>query len=150
MLITSCIDGRIRVRDGLLRDLALAGSLSRLLLNTPGVREVSANPRSGSLLIVFQQARITLRQLTALLERFFGSEQPGTPAPKAQTRPGRLRLPGLAAVQRQAVNLGMLASLLVSLLGAVLGAKLLHIISGAIFMAALGVHLFDKRRSLFA
>jgi hypothetical protein len=42
----------------------------------------------------------------------------------------------------------MLAALLVSMAGAVLGAKMLHIVAGVVFLGVLAIHLFDKRRSL--
>ena len=154
MTITSCIDGRIRVRDGLLRNSTVAGSLSRLLLETPGVREVSANPRAGSLLILFQQARTTLGEITALLARFLPEEAStspsSAPAPAAKARTGRPRRATTAAVRRQAVNLGMLAALLASLAGAALGAKALHIIAGLVFVGFFGLHFLDKKHFIFS
>ena len=150
MTITSCIDGRMRVRDGTLRNAAVAGSLSRLLSATPGVREVSANPRAGSLLILFQQAKSTLREITTLLERFLPAEASASPAPATQkARAGRPRRTA-AAVRRQAVNFGMLAALLASLAGAALGAKALHIIAGLVFVGFFGLHFFDKKHFLFS
>lgn len=149
MTITSCIEGRIRVRDGLLRNSAVAASLSRLLLETPGVREVSANPRAGSLLILFQQARTTLGEITALLARVLPAEASASPSPAAKARTGRPRRTA-AAVKRQAVNLGMLAALLASLAGAALGAKALHIIAGLVFVGFFGLHFFDKKHFLFS
>ena len=152
MMVTSCIDGRIRVRDGLLRNSTVAGSLSRLLLETPGVREVSVNPRAGSLLILFQQARTTLGEITALLARFLPEETSTSPspAPAAKTRAGRPRQAGLATVKRQAINLGMLAALLASLAGAALGAKALHIIAGLVFVGFFGLHFLDKKHFIFS
>jgi hypothetical protein len=153
MTIASCIDGRIRVRDGLLRNSAVADSLSRLLLETPGIREVSANPRAGSLLILYQQAKTSFGEISALLARFL-PEQASTsastsPAPAAKSRTGRSRRT-TAAVRRQAVNLGMLAALLVSLAGAALGAKALHIIAGLVFVGFFGLHFFDKKHFIFS
>lgn len=150
MMITSCIEGRIRVRDGLLRNSAVAGSLRRLLLATPGIREVSANPRAGSLLILYQQARTTLGEITALLARFLPEEASTPAAPAAKPRPGRPRRTTAAAVRRQAVNLGMLAALLASLAGAALGAKALHIIAGLVFVGFFGLHFLDKKHFLFS
>jgi hypothetical protein len=154
MTIASCIDGRIRVRDGLLHNPAVADSLSRLLLETPGIREVSANPRAGSLLILYQQAKSSFGEITALLARFL-PEQAATsaatsPAPAAKSRTGRSRRTTAAAVRRQAVNLGMLAALLVSLAGAALGAKALHIIAGFVFVGFFGLHFLDKKHFIFS
>jgi hypothetical protein len=144
----------MRVRDGLLRDSTVAGSLRRLLLETPGVREVAVNPRAGSLLVLFQQARTTLDEITALLARFLPQEAStspsSSPAAAARAKTGRPRRPTAAAVRRQAVNLGMLAALLASLAGAALGAKALHIIAGLMFVGFFGLHFLDKKHFIFS
>jgi hypothetical protein len=113
---------------------------------------VSVNPRAGSLLILFQQARTTLGEITALLARFLPEETSTSPspAPAAKTRAGRPRQAGLAAVKRQAINLGMLAALLASLAGAALGAKALHIIAGLVFVGFFGLHFLDKKHFIFS
>lgn len=148
MMITSCIDGRIRVRDSLLRNASVAGTLNRVLLDAPGVKAVSINSRAGSLLILFRQAQTTVREIIALLEEFLPAAK--TASAPVPAKSGRSRQVGLATIRRRAVNLGMLASLLVSLLGAALGAKTLHIVAGIIFVAVAGVHHYDKRQALFA
>jgi hypothetical protein len=157
MVIASCIDGRLRVRDELLRNTAAADAVRRVLLAAPGVREVSANPRAGSLLIIYQQAQTTLRKITDLLNRYLLPER-SVPASLAERSPTerrshdrRIGPPTRRSElfpRRQAVNLGMLAALLVSMAGAVLGAKMLHIVAGVVFLGVLAIHLFDKRRSL--
>jgi hypothetical protein len=159
MVIASCIDGRLRVRDELLRNTAAADAVRRVLLALPGVREVSANPRAGSLLIIYQQAQTTLRKITDLLSRYLQPERsapaslPGrSPTERRshdrRTGPPTRRSELLPRIRRQAVNLGMLAALLVSMAGAALGAKMLHIAAGVVFLGVLAIHLFDKRRSL--
>jgi hypothetical protein len=160
MVIASCIDGRLRIRDELLRSAAAADAVRRTLLAAPGIREVSANPRAGSLLILYQQAQTTLRKITDLLSRYLLPEKSApTSMPERaalerrsserRTLPTR-RSALVPRVRRQAVNLGMLAALLVSMAGAVLDAKTLHIVAGLVFLGIFAIHLFDKRRSLLA
>ena len=160
MVIASCIDGRLRIRDDLLRNASAADAVRRVLLAAPGVREVSVNPRAGSLLILYHQAQTTLRKITDLLSRYLLPER-AAPAsldkrsvPERRSHNRRAGLPTrrsalLPRIRRQAVNLGMLSALLVSMAGAVLGAKMLHIVAGVVFLGVLAIHLFDQRRSLF-
>jgi hypothetical protein len=159
MVIASCIDGRLRVRDELLRNAAAADAVRRVLLAAPGVRQVSANPRAGSLLIIYQQAQTTLRKITDLLNRYLLPESsvPASLTERSPTErrshdrrigPPTRRSELFPRIRRQAVNLGMLAALLVSMAGAVLGAKMLHIVAGVVFLGVLAIHLFEKRRSL--
>lgn len=159
MVIASCIDGRLRVRDDLLRNTAAAEAVRRALLAVPGIREVSTNPRAGSLLVLFQQAQTTLGKITDLLNRYLLPEKsaptsfPRRSVPERRSHDRRTlptrRSEIALGIRRRAVNLGMLAMLLVSMAGAVLDAKSLHIISGVLFLGIFAIHLFDKRRSLF-
>jgi len=159
MVIASCIDGRLRIRDEVLRNASAAETVRRALLAVPGIREVSANPRAGSLLVLYHQAQTTLRKITDLLRRHLLPERSATaslPERSASERRAhdRRTLPTrrselASGIRRRAVNLGMLAALLVSMAGAVLDAKTLHIVAGVFFLGVLAIHLFDKRRSLF-
>lgn len=158
MVIASSIDGRVRIRDDLFRNAAAAEAVKRHLLAVPGIREVSTNSRAGSLLVKYQQAQTTLRKITDFLGRYLPERlaPEGLPArsiPERRSHDRRTlptrREPSLARLRRQAVNLGMLSSLLLSMAGAVLDAMSLHIVAGVLFLGILAIHLFEKRRSLF-
>jgi len=56
MLVASNIAGRLRVRDEKLRKEPLAANIREKLLETPGVTGVEANPRVGSLLVLYSAA----------------------------------------------------------------------------------------------
>ena len=159
MVIASSIDGRVRFRDELFRNAEAAEAVKRDLLAVPGIREVSTNSRAGSLLVKYQQAQTTLRKIADFLGRYLLPERPASasfPARSAPERRSRERrtLPSRRSasapqIRRLAVNLGMLASLSLSMAGAVLDAMSLHIVAGVFFLGTLAIHLFDKRRSLF-
>jgi hypothetical protein len=57
-----------------------------------------------------------------------------------------LRLPD----KKTTVNLGMLASLVTSMLGILFDLKKLHVAAGILFLAFFGIHLFERRRAMFA
>lgn len=147
MVIASHVEGRLRVRDPRLRQPRVLYALREKLLLRPDVREVSCNPKVGSLLVLYRSLRNSFREISSLLGEFLGRAVPSAPkaAPAPKTSP-RCR-PLLS--RRRVVNFGMLASLLASLIASA-GSTQLHILAGLIFLGILGVHLFDKRATLLA
>ncbi|NIQ96458.1 MAG: hypothetical protein GWO11_05265 [Desulfuromonadales bacterium] len=162
MVISSHIEGRLRVRDARLRDNRFREMLQAKLESLDGVNEVSGNARAGSLLILYRQAQLPLEKLNQLLGSLLGRQPdklpPMRPKPKAAPAVPKMRLPNLpdlpklslAVNRRQAVNWGMLLSLLVSLAGLAVDSKRLHIIAGTVFVGIFGIHLLDKRKALVA
>jgi hypothetical protein len=148
MVITSHINGRIRVRDSRLRRAPVLERVREALLLRSDVSEVSSNPKTGSLLILYRKGCHVLAELTGLLQELLG---PGLPAPvsavpeKSPVSPPPNRL---VVSRRRVVNLGMLAGLLLTLLTMAVN-KELHILAGLHFLGFLAIHLFDKRRTLF-
>lgn len=146
MIITSIIPGRIRIRDQRLTLGNEAEHLRSSLLAMPDVCGVTVAPRTGSLLITCSSATETMQQILAFLTTAFGGAE-------SSSSHGACRGPELfsptARLHKNTVNLGMIISLLTSLAGVALGAETLHIAAGVLFLAALSVHLFERRRAIY-
>lgn len=152
MLIASHFDGRIRIRDQQLTNKGVAQAISEAVSALPGVGQVTVNERIGSLLIIYSAA---VTKLQSIMERISGllGEAPPLPTNVLSGKedccvPGlrSLRLPS----KKGAVNLGMLASLVTSMLGIIFGLKKLHVAAGLLFLALFGIHIFERRRAMFA
>ncbi len=145
MIITSTIPGRIRIRDQRLTSTGQAEQIRTDLLTMHGVHDVTIASRTGSLLIIYTAATETMQQILAFLTTVFGNAEDSH-------IPGACHCSKLfsptARLHKNAVNLGMIISLLTSLIGIVLGAETLHIAAGVLFLATLSVHLFERRRAI--
>lgn len=154
MVISSHIEGRLRVRDPRLRDARFLKILQEKLQQLQGVNHVCGNARSGSLLVLYRQAQASLEKINQLLASVLG----GVAKNKARRRgEGGIKTPAstlpalpLVPSRRQVVNWGMLLSLLLSLGGLAVGSKQLHVVAGTVFVAVFGIHLIDKRKALVA
>lgn len=152
MQVASCIDGRIRIRDPQLTQKGVADAVCEALSALPGISQVTVNERVGSLLVIYSAAVTRLQSIMGSITALLGDEEEATPfARSGEQAPfvSGLRSPGLAG-RRSAVNLGMLASLVTSMLGIMFGLKKLHYAAGVIFLALFGIHFFKRRRAVFA
>lgn len=66
-MITSFINGRVRLRDPRFKDEETCAVLEELLKDHPGVTRVTANPRTGGLLIEYDPDRVSLDEAKRLL-----------------------------------------------------------------------------------
>lgn len=156
MILASLLHGRLRVRDeGLKRD-ELADQVTDALLADPGVSTAEVNPRVGSLLVVYDAAQVgterVLEMISSVLGPVEGAEQEAGEAQKPFSRAccGGMSLSIPPAVRRKVVNLGMLASLALSVAAAIFDFKKLHIFAGIVFLALFGDHFFQRREAMFA
>ena len=151
MQITSCIDGRIRIRDQRLTSTDVASAIDAKLSALPGVAQVSVNGKIGSLLVVYSATAVTLKKIMETISTLLGeTEQPlREPTGERITRSLRIRLPTLPD-RRSIVNMGMLASLVTSMVGIMVGLKKLHYAAGVVFLAFFGIHIFERRAAMFA
>lgn len=148
MLIASCIDGRLRIRDQQLTQKHFAEAVREALSALPGISQVNINEKIGSLLIVYSAAVTNLRGiLDAIIEQLGEVEEPLN-ARSGERASGKQPLG--PAGRKSAVNMGMLASLLTSVIGIMLGLKKLHVGAGILFLAFFGIHFFKRRRAVFA
>lgn len=149
MTITSNIPGRIRITDQRLTRADRAEQLRSELLAMNGVTEVTINVRTGSLLVVYSAAQSCLQGIMELITGMFGAAEESAGSCGCSFRAAEMLAPG-APMRRKAVNYGMLASLLASMVGIVVGLKKLHYAAGFIFLAFFGIHVFERRRAMFA
>ena len=155
MVVASLLDGRVRVRDEALKSEPRAAQVRDALLATPGVAAAEVNLRVGSMLVLYDAALAAVDQILESIAGLLGtSVTPGEAA--AQKRPFRMPLAGKVslsltpAVKRRVVNIGMFASLLLSVAAAILDLKKLHILAGVVFLALFGDHFYQRKGQMFA
>jgi len=156
MVTVSDIEGRLRVRDERLHDPSVAEAIRDALAASPEVYEVRGAARAGSLLVLYRHSKDVrnwiLKRIGLHLQVHETVEAPAS----GSYRTVRVfpSIPAFApirpATKRKLTHIGMVSSLALSLLGAGFDWKALHVVSGALFILALGVHLSSKRRRLFA
>jgi hypothetical protein len=129
----SYIPGRVRIRLG---DHDLMEQISKMVQNMPGILETTANPRTGSLLVHFDERLIDRDTLDSLMKNYL---------PKAAKAMRKSRTTAMSVVKR-----GMMFSLGVSLVSALLNEEGPHIATGTIFLGLLSYHLYAYRKRLFS
>jgi heavy-metal-associated domain-containing protein len=149
MTVTSKIPGRIRIRDQRLTRADRAEQVRSDLLAMNGVTEVTVGIRTGSLLIIYSTALSSLQGIMEYLTGLFGVTEESDDSCECSFRAADLLAPG-APLRRNAVNYGMLASLLISMVGIMIGLKKLHYAAGVLFLGFFGIHIFERRRAMFA
>ncbi|OGT97978.1 MAG: hypothetical protein A2079_08255 [Geobacteraceae bacterium GWC2_48_7] len=149
MQIASCIDGRVRFRDPKLTNKNVAEIVYEKLTALPGINSITVNNKTGSLLVVYSTAVAGLQKIMDAVTGLLGAAQEPTRDRRSAERRYEERRSGGFLVRKAVVNYGMLTSLLVSMLGILVGKKL-HVAAGVLFLAVLGVHLIDKRKTVLA
>ncbi len=66
MNITSCFAGRIRLRGAVFRDMEIATALRKAVEWHPAVRQIEHNPRTGSVLISYDEKLLPMARFEAL------------------------------------------------------------------------------------
>ena len=144
------MEGRIRVRDGKLKDRRIAGELEKELHAVGGIGEIRYNRRTGSLLIFFDTAVADRKSILRHIEETVGGSLPAGGLPNRKRADGGTLLPHFSVISRRACTGGMAASLAVSLLGVAAGGAKLHAAAGIVFIALLGAHMYRHNKTLFA
>lgn len=129
-MITSFIDGRLRIRDEKLESIATASHIEKRLSQFKGIVHVAINRRTRSLLIFYDKTILKFEQVLHVLADYLDIAE-------AENK----RCISCIA-DRKIVNLGMLVSLALSMFGAVLDIAVLHITAGIVFLGFLGLHIF--------
>jgi hypothetical protein len=174
MEVSSHFEGRVRVRDAGLKQEPLLAKAREALLALPGVSEVEANPRVGSLLVLYSAAVTAAGKILRVLSEILGIEEPAESAVPLEEAAGRAgatlgrtlgstlaktlgkivpRVPfAVPALLKKRIvnNIGMLVSLGLSLGAAALYFKKIHILAGIVFVGFFGIHLFERRKMVFA
>ncbi|MGY6278052.1 HMA2 domain-containing protein [Methylomonas sp. MgM2] len=142
--IVSSVPGRIRIRDKSLRDREQLIRVKTELSKIPVVTELHDNVRTGSILVRFKRRAVELsvieQDIDAVVDQVVGK------APKPQ------RLLSKKNINRYN-KIIMLASLGASLIALRMARRKRrvrwHKLTGYVFIANLGVHLYIYRKSLF-
>jgi hypothetical protein len=141
-MIASFVEGRIRLRDEKLKNRAVVDEIQKRAAQLRGISDVSINQRTGSLLIFYDRVVLRLEQALHILTDYFD-------AAKTECRKYAVSIT-TNITNRKIVNLGMLASLALSMFGAALDIAVLHITAGIVFLGFLGLHLFRYKNMFFA
>lgn len=138
--IVSSLPGRIRIRDKRLRDPARLNELRKELLKIAAITNLQDNVRTGSVVVNFDASLIEIAVLETKLD---------SAVDKVLAEPSPL-------LTKKHINrynkIAMTGSLLASLALATARQKRLrrwHALTGYLFVANLGVHLYLYRKSLF-
>lgn len=142
-MYVSSIPGRLRIRT---EDQTVLHRLAESVGKLGGVLDVHHNPRTGSLLIHYEDESKVVSALRKALKKVPGSEAAleAGPAPK---------VPGKAS--NKAANMtiakrGMLSSLGLAMLFALTDNEDGHIFTGAMFLGFLSYHLYGYRKRVLA
>lgn len=141
-MITSFFDGRLRLRDEALKDKANMALVTGLLSGRDGVLRLEPNARTGSLLIEYDQEKIsreTLLQAGIILESQLAAAKPAKTvrAKKAKCSP-------FSPAQESLLLCALYA--LTAVTG--FGPKRLHVLLGTGFAVLAGMHLYDRKHLL--
>lgn len=148
MVVTSFIEGRIRIRDEQLKSAPAAECARKALLAVPGISGVVENRRTGSLLIEYDAAVVNIAALQGMFEAFLPPSREGGKAAPAKAAGPSFSSCRISMDKRQMISTGLLASFLATGAGAALHLKKLHLAAGIVFSVIAGVHMFDKRQKL--
>jgi hypothetical protein len=133
-LIVSSIPGRIRIRHKALASARRGGRLRDAFLALDGVARVETHTAASSLIVHYDAAAIPFEEMERAVSEI-------TAAGLEALRAGRDRE---AAVNRYAKH-GMLLSLAATFALAARGGRRGHALSGCLFAACLGAHLYFHR-----
>lgn len=150
-MITSCIPGRVRLRHPRLHDPDESGRLCALLHVTEGILDVTANPRTGSLLVLYDTTVVNEDDLARAAARCTGylaasahERAPDTQAGHGvRTRRGFDRRESARLAKR-----GMMATLGATLLLGLAGREKAHVAAGTLFTLCNAYHIYAYRRQL--
>lgn len=137
--VISTLPSRIRVRDKALRNPEVCARVEAKLRQIEGLSVMQSNPNVGSIVLHFAAGSIDPLKLEREIDVIIDAAI-ATPR-LSRSRPLRKQVNRIA-------KLGMIGSLSASLILAASGQKRWHVVTGAAFVACLGVHLGVHRRNL--
>ena len=141
-IITSFIDGRVRVRHSALKKNANAARAHDVLMSTPGVQKAEINAKTGSLLLEYDPKRLSRGELIQLAEKMKAS------LAEDDEEPALSRCRVTPAQIRHLTNRGMILTLGASVGFALAGRMGGHVALGWIFLALNAMHLRRYRRCI--
>ncbi|WP_051822802.1 HMA2 domain-containing protein [Desulfonatronum thiodismutans] len=142
-MYVNSIPGRLRIRT---EDQTALHRLTESVAKLGGVFDVQHNPRTGSLLIHYKDDPKVEAALLKALKKVPGSEAAleAASAPKAPSKTSN-KVANMTIAKR-----GMLSSLGLAMLFAIIDREDGHIFTGAMFLGFLSYHLYGYRKRVLA
>ncbi|MBZ0157820.1 MAG: hypothetical protein K8I29_16615 [Alphaproteobacteria bacterium] len=141
-MVTSYVEGRVRVRDKALNRSSTITALKESLLKYKGIIKVTENRRVGSLLVIYDRAVTGIRKIMAIIAGYLNTSGTLNKVTASIKRSGK--------AFRRAINIGMLSALLASIVAAIVGSKGMHVIAGTGFLALFAMHFYRHKEMVFA
>ena len=143
--VSSFTEGRIRIRHHALTHDSTIRTVRNRIASVPGIRQLDFNPRTGSLLLLYDP-QILSREKLLKIGIDLVSEMEGAMPLTGEKRLGEFfrALPD----SRQILNRGMLATLVLTVFSGISGSKLSHIASGTLLATLALAHSFKHRKRL--
>ncbi len=152
--IVASIPGRLRIRSRRLKNPILLEKLGTALTGLDSSCSYQANSRAGSLLFFYDAKQCVKTEMEAAIVKTVHDALPSVSskpaASSASTVSASRKRRTLLRKANRCSKYVMYASLGTSLALAARGAKYGHAVAGAVFVAALGVHLMVHRKHLFS
>ncbi len=166
-IVSSFTDGRIRLRHERLKQPSAAGVIKEKLSHVAGCHAVECNPRTGSVLVLYDAAKLSRDDLIKIGQECaelldddpsaaedVHTQGTAPPSPvRRESLPLDRAAPPLDAFlagrgARRAVSRGMLVSLSLTFVFSLMGRKSLHIAAGSLLGLLAAAHIYRHRGSL--
>lgn len=139
---TTIHNARFRFRCESLKLEERANAVKDALTKTKGVAEITINKRIGSLLVLFDQAKVQAEQLFSTIARCLGME-PG----QVKNKLSSFNLKITSKKGRRVVKRGMMAAGITTLMLLTVSEDK-HAIAGVVWLSLIAAHLYQNRRTL--
>ncbi|BAH76325.1 HMA2 domain-containing protein [Solidesulfovibrio magneticus] len=146
-MIASCIEGRIRFRHPALSDPELLEIVTSQLAAMPGITEIEANPRTGSVL-VSHDASVATSDLVAMAEALAATHAEAL-ASAAPAKPAKKRMTP-AQLKRRTQKIGLATCMAGAVATGLADTKAAHLTFGFALAGFAAWHLTMHRRRFLA
>ncbi|BCS88104.1 HMA2 domain-containing protein [Pseudodesulfovibrio sediminis] len=140
--MNAATQGRIRFRNEALKVTEFGFTLRDALLEVKGVVQVQVNKRIGSILILFDNTKISAEKVLSKIADALGVDLTKV---KSGMNDVHKALTGMKG--RRYVKRGMLASM-ATLLGIVYFSEKWHVAAGVAFVHLIALHLYQNKKTL--
>lgn len=138
----AAIQGRIRFRNEALKVAEFGYAVRDALLEIKGVVQVQVNKRIGSILILFDKAKVSADSILTKLAEALGVDMSKVKENAAKVKKSFIGIKGRRYVKR-----GLLASIAAAL-GIVYFSEKWHVAAGVVFVHLLALHLYQNKKTL--
>ena len=146
-MIASCIEGRIRFRHPALSDPELLEIVTSQLAAMPGITEIEANPRTGSVL-VSHDASVATSDLVAMAEALAATHAEAL-AEAAPAKPAKKNMTP-AQLKRRTQKIGLATCMVGAVATGLADTKAAHLTFGFALAGFAAWHLYMYRRRFLA